>query len=161
MHGSTVRESLGVETRFHAGYVLLIATIGALGGLLFGYDWVVIGGAKPFFEKYFQLTSEAQVGWANSCALIGCLAGSILSGRVSDGFGRKSGLLLSAALFAISSVLTGWTSAFGMFVLWRILGGVAIGMTSGISPVYIAEISPANCAGVTFENVIILSVPSE
>lgn len=128
-------------------YVLLIATIGALGGLLFGYDWVVIGGAKPFFEKYFQLNSELQIGWANSCALIGCLIGSIVSGRLSDRFGRKSGLILSAAVFAVSSVLTGWAQTFGLFVIWRIMGGVAIGMASGISPIYIAEVSPARWRG--------------
>jgi sugar porter (SP) family MFS transporter len=133
--------------RINLAYVLLIATIGALGGSLFGYDWVVIGGAKPFFEKYFKLNSELQIGWANSCALIGCLIGSILSGRLSDRFGRKSGLVVSAALFAVSSVLTGWASNFRWFVAWRIVGGVAIGMASGISPLYIAEVSPARWRG--------------
>ncbi|MBS1855670.1 MAG: sugar porter family MFS transporter [Acidobacteria bacterium] len=147
MHTSPITPSHATPARFNLGYVLLIATIGALGGLLFGYDWVVIGGAKPFFEKYFQLTGESQIGWANSCALAGCLLGSIVSGRVSDRFGRKAGLLLSAALFAVSSVLTGWASTFTLFVTWRILGGVAIGMASGISPMYIAEVSPAQWRG--------------
>ncbi len=128
-------------------YVLTISTIGALGGLLFGYDWVVIGGAKPFFEKCFRLDSEELVGWANSCALLGCLLGSTISGWISDRFGRKNGLLLSAILFAVSSVLTGWAATFAAFVVWRILGGVAIGMASGISPMYIAEISPAQWRG--------------
>ena len=64
-------------TRYNGRYVLMISAIAALGGLLFGYDWVVIGGAKPFFEKYFQLSSEAQIGWANSCALLGCLPGAV------------------------------------------------------------------------------------
>jgi len=128
-------------------YLLAISGIAALGGLLFGYDWVVIGGAKPFFERYFQLTSEGLVGWANSCALLGCLLGSIVSGPVSEGFGRKAGLLISAFLFSVSSVLTGWSLAFGWFVVWRILGGVAIGMASGIAPMYIAEISPAPWRG--------------
>jgi SP family xylose:H+ symportor-like MFS transporter len=131
----------------HLAYVLTIATIGALGGLLFGYDFVVIGGAKPFFEKYFELTSEALVGWANSCALLGCLAGSMLAGTVSDRFGRKTGLVMSALLFAVSSVLTGWAPTFRWFVAWRMLGGVAIGMASGVSPMYIAEISPAHLRG--------------
>lgn len=128
-------------------YVLLISGVGALGGLLFGYDWVVIGGAKPFFEKYFQLTSGAQVGWANSCALLGCLVGALASGGFSDRFGRKTGLILAALLFAVSSVLTGWAPGFGWFVAWRIAGGVAIGMASGISPMYIAEVSPAPWRG--------------
>ncbi len=135
------------NAEYNLRYVLMISSIGALGGLLFGYDWVVIGGAKPFFEKYFQLNSEALVGWANSCALLGCLIGSLISGAVSDRYGRKKGLLLSAVLFAVSSVLTGTAALFSWFVVWRILGGVAIGMASGISPMYIAEVSPAQWRG--------------
>ena len=118
-----------------------------MGGLLFGYDWVVIGGAKPFYESYFQLNSAAQVGWANSCALIGCLVGSIISGWTSDRFGRKKLLLLSAVLFALSSVLTGWANGFTTFVAFRMIGGVAIGIASNVSPTYIAEVSPAAWRG--------------
>lgn len=147
MHSSTVTGTSLAGARYDVRYVLTISTIAALGGLLFGYDWVVIGGAKPFFEAYFGLTSEAQIGWANSCALLGCLIGSALSGALSDRFGRKKGLIVSAALFAVSSVLTGWASSFSWFVAWRIAGGIAIGMASGISPMYIAEISPAQWRG--------------
>jgi sugar porter (SP) family MFS transporter len=118
-----------------------------LGGLLFGYDWVVIGGAKPFYESYFQLNSAAQVGWANSCALIGCLVGSIISGWTSDRFGRKKLLLLSAVLFALSSVLTGWANGFTTFIVFRMIGGMAIGIASNVSPMYIAEVSPAAWRG--------------
>jgi sugar porter (SP) family MFS transporter len=118
-----------------------------LGGLLFGYDWVVIGGAKPFYESYFQLNSAAQVGWANSCALIGCLGGSIISGWTSDRFGRKKLLLLSAVLFALSSVLTGWANGFTTFIVFRMIGGMAIGIASNVSPMYIAEVSPAAWRG--------------
>jgi len=70
-------------------YVWIIASVAALGGLLFGYDWVVIGGAKPFYEKYFQLRNPSAQGWAMSCALIGCLMGAVLAGGLSDKFGRK------------------------------------------------------------------------
>ena len=118
-----------------------------MGGLLFGYDWVVIGGAKPFYESYFQLNSAAQVGWANSCALIGCLVGSIISGWTSDRFGRKKLLLLSAVLFALSSVLTGWANGFTTFIVFRMIGGMAIGIASNVSPMYIAEVSPAAWRG--------------
>ena len=118
-----------------------------MGGLLFGYDWVVIGGAKPFYESYFQLNSPAQVGWANSCALIGCLVGSIISGWTSDRFGRKKLLLLSSVLFALSSVLTGWANGFTTFIVFRMIGGVAIGIASNVSPTYIAEVSPAAWRG--------------
>jgi MFS transporter, SP family, xylose:H+ symportor len=129
------------------GYLWTISLVAAMGGLLFGYDWVVIGGAKPFFEKYFDLRSEFLSGWANSCALLGCLLGSIASGGLSDKFGRKKLLVLSALLFAASSVLTGWASEFQWFVVWRIMGGVAIGMASNLSPMYIAEVAPAHLRG--------------
>src|ERR1700741_222202 len=107
--------------KFHRAYVWWIASVAALGGLLFGYDWVVIGGAKPFYEPYFQLTSEALIGWANSCALLGCLLGSIASGVLSDRYGRKKLLVLSALLFAVSSIFTGWAHGFSAFVAWRII----------------------------------------
>jgi SP family xylose:H+ symportor-like MFS transporter len=135
------------EGHYNAGYVWTISVIAALGGLLFGYDWVVIGGAKPFYEKFFQLGSEELIGWANSCALIGCLAGSVISGAMSDRFGHKKLLILAAVLFAVSSVLTGWAHLFSSFVAWRIIGGVAIGIASNVSPTYIAEISPAPWRG--------------
>jgi sugar porter (SP) family MFS transporter len=118
-----------------------------MGGLLFGYDWVVIGGAKPFFEKSFGLTTAFEVGWANSCALIGCLLGSMITGALTDRFGRKKLLLAAALLFAVSSVLTGWAASFAAFVTWRLAGGVAIGMASNLSPMYIAEIAPAHLRG--------------
>lgn len=129
------------------GYLWMIAMVAALGGLLFGYDWVVIGGARPFYEAYFHLSSDALVGWANSCALIGCFAGSLLAGQASDNIGRKKVLALSAFLFAISSMLTGWAYVFTWFITWRIVGGLAIGLASNVSPTYIAEISPAAWRG--------------
>ncbi len=135
------------QERYNARYVWLLAAVAALGGLLFGYDWVVIGGAKPFYERFFQLSSARQIGWANSCALLGCLLGSLFAGAAADRFGRKKLLILSAALFTVSSVLTGWASTFTAFVAWRITGGVAIGIASNVSPVYIAEISPAPWRG--------------
>lgn len=132
---------------YNAAYVWAISSVGALGGLLFGYDWVVIGGAKPFYEKYFELVSESSIGWANSCALIGCLLGSIVSGSISDRFGRKKLLILSALLFVGSSLLTAWAHSLSSFVTWRIAGGVAIGIASNVSPTYIAEVSPARWRG--------------
>jgi len=72
-------EASAPKARYNLGYVWLISVVAAMGGLLFGWDWVVIGGAKPFFQRYFQLNTEAQIGWANSCALIGCLAGALVA----------------------------------------------------------------------------------
>jgi SP family xylose:H+ symportor-like MFS transporter len=143
----TAASQAGVAARYNTGYIWTIAAVAALGGLLFGYDWVVIGGAKPFYEPHFRITSEALSGWANSCALVGCLIGSVVCGALSDRFGRKKLLILSALLFAVSSVYTGWARHFSDFVTWRIIGGVAIGIASNASPIYIAEISPAAWRG--------------
>ena len=128
-------------------YVWLVAAAGALGGLLFGYDWVVIGGAKPFYEQYFQLESPSLQGWAMSCALIGCLIGAVTSGSLSNLYGRKRLLSLAAFIFAASSLGTGLAEHFTAFVAWRMFGGYAIGLASGISPMYIAEVSPAHLRG--------------
>jgi sugar porter (SP) family MFS transporter len=128
-------------------YLWTIALVAALGGLLFGYDWVVIGGARQFYEAYFQLNTQQLIGWANSCALVGCFVGSFLAGYGGKRFGRKQVLLISAMLFAVSSGFTGWSYSFSAFVFWRIVGGTAIGLSSNISPLYIAEISPASIRG--------------
>ncbi len=127
--------------------VCLVASAAALGGFLFGYDWVVIGGAKPFYEVYFHLQSQAQIGWANSCALVGCLFGSLAAGAFSRRFGRRPLLAAAALLFTASSVLTGCSHGFPSFVVWRIAGGLAIGLASSLSPTYIAEISPGPWRG--------------
>jgi sugar porter (SP) family MFS transporter len=132
---------------YNVAFTWTISLVAALGGLLFGYDWVVIGGAKPFYEKFFNLINSSQQGWAMSCALLGCLAGALISGGLSDRFGRKRLLILSAALFAVSSLGTGMAHSFAAFVRWRISGGVAIGLASNLSPMYIAEISPAHVRG--------------
>src|SRR5271166_6744391 len=87
--------ALEQSARLDMAYIWTISLVAALGGLLFGWDWVVIVGAKPFFQRYFELNSEALIGWANSCALIGCLAGALLAGALSDRFGRKR-LLVAA-----------------------------------------------------------------
>jgi SP family xylose:H+ symportor-like MFS transporter len=136
-----------MTVRYNLGYVWAVSLVAAMGGLLFGYDWVVVGGAKPFFERSFGLTTAVEVGWANSCALLGCLIGSLVTGALSDRFGRKTLLIAAALLFAASSLLTGWAGSFVAFVAWRIAGGVAIGMASNLSPMYIAEIAPAHLRG--------------
>jgi MFS transporter, SP family, xylose:H+ symportor len=145
MHGPTLPADFSTPSVApqQSLYIWGIALVAALGGLLFGYDWVVIGGARQFYEVYFHLTSAASVGWANSCALIGCLFGSLAAGTLADRYGRRRILMASAVLFAISSVLTGWAWSFSAFIFFRILGGAAIGLSSNVSPLYIAEISPA------------------
>jgi len=128
-------------------YLWFSALVSALGGFLFGYDWVVIGGAKPFYEAYFQLTQPAQEAWAMSSALLGCLFGAVISGFLSELIGRRKALFIAAGTFAASALGTGLAHTFEAFVLWRIGGGVAIGMASALSPIYIAEIAPAAIRG--------------
>jgi len=136
-----------LKADYHFGHIWLISTVAALGGLLFGYDWIVIGGAKPFFERYFHLANAAQSGWANSCALLGCLAGALAAGALSDKYGRKKLLIASALLFVVTSLGNALAPVFSIFVAWRMLGGVAIGLASNLSPMYIAEIAPAQMRG--------------
>jgi SP family sugar porter-like MFS transporter len=135
------------KPKLDLAWVWTISLAAALGGLLFGYDWVVIGGAKPFYEKYFHLSTPAAIGWAMSCALVGCLAGAVLSGALADRFGRKRPLILAAALFGLSSIATALAGSFAVFVASRIAGGVAIGLASNLSPLYIAEVAPAALRG--------------
>jgi len=122
--------------------------VSAMGGLLFGYDWVVIGGAKPFYERFFEITLSANLqAWAMSSALIGCIVGAVVSGFVSDKYGRKKTLLSSAFLFIIASLGTGLAGSFNVFISFRMLGGIGIGLASALSPIYIAEITPSNFRG--------------
>lgn len=136
-----------MKKSYNLFYIWSISLVAAMGGLLFGYDWVVIGGAKAFYEEYFHLTHSYQVGWAMSSALLGCLIGSVVSGVLSDRFGRKRLLLLSGFLFMISAVGTGLSHSFTVFIWFRILGGMGIGLASNLSPMYIAEVAPAEMRG--------------
>ena len=144
---ATQTESSSLKANYNYGYVWLVSVVAAMGGLLFGWDWVVSGGAKPFFQRYFQLTTEGQIGWANSCALVGCLVGALTAGVLSDRFGRKRLLVAAALLFAITSLGNALAGSFTIFIIWRMLGGVAIGLASNLSPMYIAEVAPAQIRG--------------
>jgi sugar porter (SP) family MFS transporter len=129
-------------------FILGITLVSAMGGLLFGYDWVVIDGAKPFYERFFDIAQSPYMqGWAMSSALIGCLFGAMGSGYLTDRFGRKIPLILAAALFTIAAIGTGAVNQFTPFIIFRLIGGLGIGLASAISPMYIAEISPASMRG--------------
>lgn len=122
--------------------------VGAFGGLLFGYDWVVIGGAKPFYEAYFGIgSSPSDQGLAMTVALIGCMFGALTVGWLADRMGRKKLLTLSAIVFLLSAWFTGAVHGFHMFLIARFFGGVGIGLASGLSPMYIAEVAPASIRG--------------
>ncbi len=134
--------------KFNNAYIFGISMVSAMGGLLFGYDWVVIGGAKPFYERFFEISTTANLqAWAMSCALIGCIIGAVISGVVSDKFGRKWPLMSSALLFTVASIGTGAAMSYSAFIMFRIIGGVGIGLASALSPMYIAEIAPSHMRG--------------
>lgn len=135
-------------TQFNQRFIYFICMVSALGGLLFGYDWVVIGGAKPFYEVYFGITgSPSQQGLAMSIALAGCLAGAMLAGNLADRLGRRPLLIISAVIFLVSAYATGAFNQFIPFLIARLVGGVAIGIASGLSPMYIAEVAPSHVRG--------------
>lgn len=133
---------------YHMRFLWLICLVAAMGGLLFGYDWVVIGGAKPFYEPFFGISDSSFLqGLAMSSALIGCLFGALMSGALTDRFGRKRLLILASLLFTVSAIGTAQAWDFTWFNIFRWIGGVGIGLASNLSPMYIAEISPAAMRG--------------
>ncbi|WP_419195090.1 sugar porter family MFS transporter [Novipirellula herctigrandis] len=137
-----------VTSTYNMGFIWLICFVAAMGGLLFGYDWVVIGGAKPFYEPYFGISDSPMLqGWAMSSALVGCLVGAVISGVLADRLGRKRLLVFSGFLFTLSAIGTAMASDFTWFNVFRLIGGGGIGLASNLSPMYIAEISPADTRG--------------
>jgi len=130
----------------NVSYVLLLAATAALGGLLFGFDIAIITGAGPFLEKHFQLDQLA-LGWAFSSLLFGCVLGSAATGWITDKFGRRSPLLWVAALFTLTSIATGCATSFNLFIVARLLGGIAVGSVSVLAPLYVSEVSPPAVRG--------------
>ncbi|NBA89195.1 sugar porter family MFS transporter [Emticicia sp. CRIBPO] len=127
-------------------YVYKATLVAAVGGLLFGYDTAVIAGAIGFLQIKFNL-SAVMTGWVASCALLGCIAGAMFAGALSDRFGRKKILILSAVLFAVSSAGIVVPAGLNSFVFFRIIGGLGIGVASMLAPMYITEIAPAEQRG--------------
>ncbi len=137
--GGQVKES-------NIGFVSLVSTVVAVGGLLFGYDTAVISGAIKFLQLKFAL-SDIMVGWAVACLIVGAIIGTGFAGKISDVFGRKKALILAAILFTVGSILSGLANTFTLFVIARMIGGFGIGISSVQSPLYIAEIAPARIRG--------------
>jgi SP family xylose:H+ symportor-like MFS transporter len=127
-------------------FVLRVCLVAALGGLLFGYDTAVISGAIGFLQEHFKLDATMK-GWAASSALLGCVIGVSMAGFMSDYAGRKKTQVLSGILFLTSAVGTAIAGSFDVFVAFRIMGGIGVGVASMASPMYIAEISPARIRG--------------
>jgi SP family arabinose:H+ symporter-like MFS transporter len=130
--------------------LIRIASTVALGGFLVGFDATVISGAVPFIRDYFGLGGSAgglKLGWAVSCLGWGAMGGNLAAGRLSDRFGRRSVLLLTAVLFLASSLAAAFSTRFALFVAARICGGLGVGAAILTAPVYIAEIAPARSRG--------------
>ena len=134
------------EYKFNTGYILGISFISALGGYLFGFDFAVISGALPFLQKEFELNAYWE-GFATGSLALGAILGCLIAGWISDKFGRKPGLLLAAFIFAISSMAMAFSPSRDLFILARFCAGISVGMASMLSPMYIAEISPAHLRG--------------
>ncbi len=126
--------------------LFLYTIVAALGGFLFGFDTAVINGALPFFRDHFQL-DKVMEGWAMSSAIFGCIAGAIGIGRPADKYGRRFMLKIMGFLFFISAVGTAFAPDITLFIVFRIIGGLAIGGASVLSPMYISEIAPAKYRG--------------
>lgn len=135
-------------SHYNKKFLYFICAVSAMGGLLFGYDWVVIGGAKPFYELFFGISeSPLMQGVAMTTALIGCLVGAMVAGAAADKYGRKPLLMFAAVLFTVSAIATGLFNDFTLFNIARFIGGVGIGVASALAPMYIAEVSPAEIRG--------------
>jgi sugar porter (SP) family MFS transporter len=135
------------NTKLNIRYLWIMTFVAAMGGFLFGYDWVVVGGAKNFYEPFFGITTPTMKGWATSSALLGCILGALLCFALSDKFGRKRLLIVSGFLFAIAALGTAMANSFTVYTIFRILGGVGIGITLNLSPMYISEMSPSHLRG--------------
>ena len=134
------------ENKINLGYVVFLATAAALGGLLFGFDIAIITGAGPFLIRHFGL-GDLSLGWAFSSLLFGCALGSLLAGKYTDRFGRRGMMLWVALLFALTSAGTALAPTFSLFIVARLLGGIAVGAVSVLSPIYVSEVSPASIRG--------------
>lgn len=150
----------------NTGYLLKLTIVATLGGLLFGYDTAVISGTVSSLESFFVLpfgleetAANARLGFVVSSALIGCIIGGISGGVISKKLGRKNGLILAAVLFLFSAIGSAMPEMFlkplgegdhtfiYIFIVYRIIGGIGVGLASMLSPLYIAEIAPAKIRG--------------
>ncbi|WP_260513985.1 sugar porter family MFS transporter [Serratia fonticola] len=134
------------QRKHNTGYILRICGIAALGGILFGYDTAVISGAIGALKTYFDL-SPAETGWAVSNVVIGCVVGAFGAGPLAGRYGRKKALVVAAFLFTVSAVGAALATTFTWFVIYRIIGGLAVGLAATVSPMYMSEVSPKDMRG--------------
>ncbi|GAB3219318.1 sugar porter family MFS transporter [Algoriphagus aestuariicola] len=146
------------KIKYNRKFVYLISAVVALGGILFGFDLVIISGTVPFFTEHFGL-SEAATGWAVGCINLGAAVGALAAGKLSAAIGRKKVLLFCSFLFAVTGVATGWAGDFTWFIIARLSSGIAVGIAALVCPMYIAEVAPAPMRGrlVSFYQLAIVS----
>lgn len=128
------------KARHNLGYVISLSVVAAIGGFLFGYDTAVISGTVQQVTQQFDLNSM-QVGWFVGCALVGSISGVSIAGMLSDHLGRKKTMILSALLFTVSAIGCAISSSYAGLAIYRIIGGIGIGIVSIVSPMYISEVS--------------------
>lgn len=127
-------------------FIMLVSMVAALGGLLFGFDTAIISGTIPYIRKYFAL-DEYMLGWSVSSILIGCAVGAMIAGKLADKYGRRFTLIVCAVLFALSGIGAGLSHELGVFIFFRLVGGLGVGAAAMVSPMYIAEMAPAQWRG--------------
>lgn len=132
--------------KFNSRYIVAISFISALGGYLFGFDFAVISGALPFLRNEFALNAWWE-GFLTGSLALGCIAGCVIAGAIADRYGRKPGLMTAAFIFAVSSLGMALSNTLTVFIIMRFAAGIGVGMASMLSPMYIAEISPAAVRG--------------
>ena len=138
--------TINTPTKKSNTYLYLVCLVAALGGFLFGFDTAVISGTVSLVKHDFNLNANYE-GWFVSCALLGCIIGVSISGKLSDKYGRKIVLILSAVLFLASALGCMFSSSFTVLVIFRLIGGLGIGVASMVSPLYISEFSPSRFRG--------------
>lgn len=153
-----IATEVAFKATYKSAYIYPICIVVALGGVLFGFDLVIISGTVPFFTVFFHL-DEFDTGWAVGCINVGAALGALVAGKLSAAIGRKKLLLICSFLFALTGVATGWAPGFTLFIIARLLSGVAVGVAALVCPMYIAEIAPASMRGrlVTFYQLAIVS----
>ena len=131
---------------FNNRYIVSISFVSALGGYLFGFDFAVISGALPFLKEMFSL-SPVQEGFLTGSLALGCMAGTLIAGVIAERYGRKPALMAAALIFALSSLGMAFSETLTIFTTARFIAGIGVGMASLLSPMYIAEVSPASVRG--------------
>ncbi len=135
-----------MPNKYNSPYILGISFISALGGYLFGFDFAVISGALPFLREQFALTSWWE-GFLTGSLALGCIIGCLFAGNLADRYGRKPGLMIAALIFAASAIGMSMAPSLSVFIVMRFAAGIGVGMASILSPMYIAEVSPAHVRG--------------